>query len=67
MRLGRWDRTRSAAGSYPPPSGVDAVVVAAANDLASGDDVQIITSDGDDLALLASLAANVRRFAVVVV
>jgi hypothetical protein len=51
----------------PPPSGVDAIVAAEADDLASGDDVRIITSDGDDMQLLASLAAHAGRLTVVVV
>ena len=55
------------AGFDPPPSGVDAVVAAEADDLANGDDVQIITSDGDDVELLASLAEHAGRLAVVVV
>lgn len=55
------------AGFDPPPSGVDAAVAAEADDLASSDDVQIITSDGDDMALLASLAAHAERLTVVVV
>jgi hypothetical protein len=53
------------AGFDPPPSGVDAVV--AADDLATGDDVQIITSDGDDMELLASLAEHAGRLTVVLV
>lgn len=55
------------AGVDPPPSGVDAVVAAEADDLATGDDVQIITSDGDDMELLASLAEHAGRLTVVVV
>lgn len=55
------------AGFDPPPSGVDAVVAAEADDLASGDDVHIITSDGEDMELLASLAAHAGRLTVVVV
>jgi hypothetical protein len=55
------------AGIDPPPSGVDAVVAAEADALAAGDDVHIVTSDGDDMELLASLAAHVRRLTVVVV
>lgn len=54
-------------GVDPPPSGVDAVVAAEADQRAAGGEVQIITSDGDDLELLASLAANAERLAVVVV
>ena len=51
-------------GYDPPPSGVDAVVVAEADDLASGDDVRIITSDGHDMTLLASLAIHAGRLTV---
>ena len=52
------------AGMYPPPSGVDAVVAAEADARAADEDVQIITSDDDDLELLASLAANAERLSV---
>lgn len=55
------------AGFDPPPSGVDAVVAAEADDLATGDDVQIITSDGDDVELLASLVEHAGRLTVVLV
>ena len=55
------------AGFDPPPSGVDAIVAAEADDRAGGDDVQIITSDGDDFELLASLVTHAGRLAVVVV
>lgn len=53
------------AGFDLPPSGVDAVVAAEADDLATGDDVQIITSDRDDMELLASLADHAGRLTVV--
>jgi hypothetical protein len=52
------------AGMNPPPSGVDAIVAAEADARAANDDVQIITSDADDLELLASLAANAARLSV---
>ncbi len=52
------------AGMEPPPSGVDAVVAAEADARASGDDVRILTSDDDDLELLASLATNAARLSV---
>lgn len=55
------------AGFDPPPSGVDAVVAAEADDLAAGDDVQIITSDGDDVESLASLVEHAGRLTVVLV
>lgn len=55
------------AGADPPPPGVDAVVAAEADErAAAGDDVRIVTSDGDDLELLASLAAHAERLAIVV-
>jgi hypothetical protein len=52
------------AGMDPPPSGVDAVVAAEADTRAAGDDVRIITTDDDDLELLASLAINAARLSV---
>jgi predicted nucleic acid-binding protein len=55
------------AGFDPPPSGVDAVVAAQADDLATGDGVQIITSDSDDMELLASFTEHAGRLTVVVV
>ncbi|HUP68410.1 MAG TPA: hypothetical protein VM142_01220 [Acidimicrobiales bacterium] len=55
------------AGFDPPPSGVDAIVAAEADDRAGADDVQIITSDGDDFELLASLVTHAGRLSVVVV
>lgn len=51
----------------PPPSGVDAVVAATADDRAARGDVVIVTSDGDDFELLASLATNAARLSVLVV
>lgn len=60
-------RQAAHAGFDPPPSGVDAIVAAEADDRAGGDDVQIITSDGDDFELLASLVTHAGRLAVVVV
>ncbi|HEX4820119.1 MAG TPA: hypothetical protein VFV00_07915 [Acidimicrobiales bacterium] len=53
-----------AAGPQPAPSGVDAVVAAEADARAANEDVQIITSDDDDLELLASLATNAERLSV---
>ena len=50
----------------PPPSGVDVIVAAEADARAAGDDVQIITSDGDDMELLASLATYADRLTVLV-
>jgi len=48
----------------PAPSGVDAIVAAEADARAMNDDVQIITSDDDDLEMLASLATNAARLTV---
>lgn len=53
-----------AAGVDPAPSGVDAVVAAEADARAVNEHVQIITSDDDDLELLASLATNAERLFV---
>lgn len=55
------------AGFDPPPSGVDAIVAADADSRAGGDDVQIITSDGGDFELLASLGTNAARLDLLVV
>ena len=53
------------AGLEPAPSGVDAIVAATADAYASREDVEIITSDGDDMQLLASLADHADRLSVV--
>lgn len=55
------------AGFDPPPSGVDAIVAAEADARAGGDDVQIITSDGGDFELLASLGTNAARLSLLIV
>lgn len=55
------------AGLDPPPSGVDAIVAAEADSRAGGDDVQIITSDGVDFELLASLGTNAARLSLLIV
>ena len=55
------------AGLDPPPSGVDAIVAAEADGRAGADDVQIVTSDGGDFELLASLGTNAARLSVLVV
>lgn len=52
------------AGMDPPASGVDAVVAAEADVRAAREGVRIITTDDDDLALLASLATNAARLTV---
>lgn len=54
-------------GIAPVPSGVDAIVVATADAHAAHNDVQIITSDDDDLELLASLGAHPTRITLIVV
>jgi predicted nucleic acid-binding protein len=54
-------------GVDPAPSAVDAIVVAVADVHAGYDDVEIITSDGADIELLASLAEQAARVAVTVV
>jgi hypothetical protein len=59
--------TSMGAGMKPPPSGVDAVVAAAADARAARDDVVIVTSDGGDFQMLGSLAANAARLAVLIV
>lgn len=59
-------RAAIAGGQDPPPSGVDTSVVAAADARAATDDVLIVTSDGDDFDLLASLASHDRLSVVVV-
>lgn len=61
----RQEATRS--GFDPPPSGVDAIVAAEADARAGGDDVQIVTSDGGDFELLASLGTNAARLSLLVV
>lgn len=48
----------------PPPSGVDAIVVAEADARAATADVHVVTSDDGDLELLASLAVNAGRLRV---
>lgn len=60
-------RAAMAAGTKPPPSGVDAVVAAVADDRAANDDVLVVTSDGGDFRLLASLATNAAHLSVLVV
>lgn len=55
------------AGVDPPPSGVDAIVVAEADSRAGVDDVRIITSDSGDFELLAALAANTTNLSVLLV
>ncbi len=54
-------------GFDPPPSGIDAIVAGEASHRARGDEVQIITTDGGDFELLASLVANAARLSILVV
>jgi predicted nucleic acid-binding protein len=51
-------------GVDPPPSGVDAIVAAIADARARADDVVIVTSDPEDLKLLAAGADNPRRLTI---
>lgn len=60
-------RAAMSGGMDPPPSGVDTIVVASADARASGDDVLVITSDGGDFEILASLTAHADRVALLVV
>jgi predicted nucleic acid-binding protein len=57
-------RAAMSAGHEPPPTGVDAIVAAAADIAATHDDVTIVTSDRDDLELLSSLATRADRLSV---
>jgi hypothetical protein len=54
-------------GQDPPPSGVDALVAATADDRAASDDVLIVTSDGDDFEVMGSLATHADRLSMVVI
>lgn len=60
-------RAAMGAGMKPPPSGVDAVVAAAADARAEHGDVVIVTSDHGDFQMLGSLATNAPRLSVLVV
>jgi hypothetical protein len=53
-----------AAGAKPLPSGVDALVAALADRRASRDDVMIMTSDPDDLRVLAASGVHPQRVSV---
>jgi predicted nucleic acid-binding protein len=57
-------RAAIAAGQDPRPSGVDAMVVAAADERAANDEVLFVTSDADDFGLLGSLAGHSDRLSV---
>lgn len=54
-------------GKDPPPSGVETMVAATADARAANNDVVIVTSDGGDFELLASLATHADRLSVIVV
>ena len=60
-------RAAIAGGADPPPSGVDTLVVATADARTSDDEVLVVTSDGDDFELLASLATRADRLRLLVV
>lgn len=53
-------------GLDPAPSGVDVIVAAEADARAARDEVRIVTSDGGDFEVLASLGDNVERLSVLV-
>jgi predicted nucleic acid-binding protein len=57
-------REAIAGGLDPAPSGVDVIVAAEADARASRGDVRIVTSDGDDFKVFASLAENAGRLSV---
>lgn len=52
------------AGAEPPPSGVDAIVIAEADARAATEEVLVVTSDVDDFELLGSLATNIGRLSL---
>lgn len=54
----------SRAGIDPPPSGIDAIVVAYADNCATRDDVVIVSSDPDDMIALAIHGTNPSRLEV---
>jgi len=60
-------REAIAGGLDSAPSGVDVIVASEADARASRDVVTIVTSDGDDFEVLASLAENAGRLSVLVV
>ena len=60
-------RAAMTGGMDPPPSGVDAIVVASADARAVGDEVLVLTSDGGDFEVLASLATNAGRLSLLLV
>lgn len=51
-------------GADPPPSGVDATVVAFADITAVNDEVLIVTTDGDDITALAIHADHTAHLAI---
>lgn len=61
---GRLRTAATRADADPPPSGVDAMVVAVADQRASTDDVLVVTSDSDDIEALAVFTVHTERFAI---
>jgi hypothetical protein len=51
-------------GVDPPPSGVDVIVMAVANECAAQGDVHVVTSDMEDFTTLAALASNGARLSL---
>lgn len=56
-----------ASGMASPPSAVDAIVAAEAGARAGATDVTVVTSDGGDFEVLASLLPHAARLTVLVV
>ncbi len=52
-------------GAHRPPSGVDAIVVAVADSNAAHDDVEIVTSDTDDIAALLVSGRHAARVSII--
>jgi hypothetical protein len=52
------------AGLKPPPSGVDTIVAAVADERAAHDEVLIVTSDDGDFQMLGSVATNAARLSI---
>ena len=51
-------------GVDPPPSGIDVIVMAVADEHAARDDVKVVTSDVEDFTILSALAANGGRLSL---
>lgn len=52
------------AGLKPPPSGVDTIVAAVADERAAQDEVLIVTGDDGDFQMLGSVATNAARLSI---